>query len=253
MDPSRRIAFDLNFLIRRSLTALALAAICSAASAESFDIVIENGRVIDPETGLDAIRNVGINDDEIVAINAFPMVGDTIIDASGHVVAPGFVDLHANGQNIGDYRMMAVQGVTTALELESGVLPIGAWNDNQTTKNLPINYGASAAWTFGRIAAFIGRVPEATVEYFQDAQLRNDWKSEIATGDLNARIMSLVEQGLQEGGLGIGINAGYAPGHGQKEYFELAELAAKYGVATYTHVRYSSIIEPQGSFEAIKS
>ena len=57
---------------------------------------------------------------------------------------------------------------------------------------------------------------------------------------------------MKEGALGIGINAGYAPGYGQKEYFELAKLAAEYGVATYTHVRYASNIEPQGSFEAIK-
>ena len=238
--------------MKRFLAATGLSLICSSALAQSYDIVIENGRVIDPESGLDAIRNVGIFGDEIAAISEFPMEGNLTVDATGHIVAPGFVDLHAHGQNIGDYRMLAVQGVTTALELESGVLPIAAWYDDQATKNLPIHYGASAAWTFGRIAAFLGEGPVATVEYFQDAQSEDSWKSEIATGALRDEILSLVEQGLKEGALGIGINAGYAPGYGQKEYFALAEMAAEYGVATYTHVRYASNLEPQGSFEAIK-
>ena len=175
--------------MKHFLASLVLFASVTSAHAQTFDTVILNGRVIDPETGLDAIRNVGISGNEITAISEFQLDGATVIDASGHVVAPGFIDLHAHGQNIGDYRMLAAQGVTTALELESGVLPIADWYDAQATKNLPINYGASAAWTFGRIAAFLGEGPFATVEYFQDAQSRDDWKSEIATGALRDQLL----------------------------------------------------------------
>ena len=98
----------------RFLAASLIFLMCSSALAQSYDIVIENGRVIDPETGLDAVRNVGIVGSEIAAISEFPMQGNLIVDATSHVVAPGFVDLHAHGQNIGDYRMLAAQGVTTA-------------------------------------------------------------------------------------------------------------------------------------------
>ncbi|MBG6145706.1 hypothetical protein IWQ51_003850 [Labrenzia sp. EL_142] len=224
----------------------------SPGHAQDHDLVITAGRVIDPETGLDGIRNVAVTDGKITAISEFPLDGKMIIDASGHVVSPGFIDLHAHGQNIGDYRMQAMQGVTTALELESGVLPIGDWYASQAEKNLPINFGASAAWTFGRIATFTDTDPLSTPVYFQDAQSRNDWKFDIADTDQTARILELVENGLREGGLGIGINAGYAPGYGQKEYFALAKLAGKYGAATFTHVRYASNLEPQGSFEAVK-
>ncbi|MEO1733024.1 MAG: amidohydrolase family protein [Pseudomonadota bacterium] len=238
--------------MKTGIASLILVASLSSGSAQTFDTVILNGRAIDPETGLDAVRHIGITGDEIAAISEFPLNGAIEIDASGHVVSPGFIDLHAHGQNISDYRMLAVQGVTTALELESGVLPIADWYEAQANKRLPINYGASAAWTFGRIAAFLGEGPVATVEYFQNAQSRNDWKSEIATETLKAQLLSFVEQGLKEGALGIGINAGYAPGYGQKEYFDLAKMAAEYGVATYTHVRYASNIEPKSSFEAIK-
>lgn len=223
-----------------------------AQAVSANQIVLMGGRVIDPETGLDAVRNVAISDGKIQAISEFDLAGDVVVDASGLVVAPGFIDLHAHGQNIGDYRMLAAQGVTTALELESGVLPIADWYDGQAQKELPINYGASAGWTFGRIATFSDTDPLSIPAYFQDAQSQNDWKFDIANDAQSERILSLVEQGLRDGGLGIGINAGYAPGYGQKEYFALSKLAGEFGVATYTHVRYASNLEPQSSFEAVK-
>ena len=151
--------------LTHSLRAMATIAILysSVPAALANDVVILNGRVIDPETGLDAIRNVAIEDGRISAISEFPLEGDAVVDAAGHVVSPGFIDLHAHGQSIGDYRMQAMQGVTTALELESGVLPIGDWYDGQASKNLPINYGAAAGWTYGRIATFNNTDPLATV------------------------------------------------------------------------------------------
>ncbi len=163
------------------LAALALFASMAWGVALANDVVIQNGRVIDPETGLDAVRNVAVQDGRIVAISEFPLEGDKVVDATGHVVAPGFVDIHFHDQSIGGYRMAAMQGVTTALELESGVLPIADFYEAQGAKNLPINYGAAAAWTFGRIAAFSDTDPLATSAYFQDAQARNDWKLDIAT------------------------------------------------------------------------
>ena len=223
----------------------------SAVAAE-YDLVISNGRVMDPETAYDDIANVGIKGGTIAVITKEEISGKETIDATGHVVAPGFIDIHAHGQNIGDYRMQAMQGVTTMLELESGVVPIADWYELQAQKNLPIHYGAAAGWTFARIATFTETKPEATAKYFQDAQGRMDWKMNIATPEQQEQILKLVEQGLDEGALGIGINAGYAPGYGQKEYFALAELAAKRNVATFTHVRYASNMEPKSSFEAIK-
>jgi len=217
-----------------------------------YDIVILNGRVIDPETNLDGIRNVGIKDGTIAVITEANISGQETIDASGKVVSPGFIDIHAHGQNIGDYRMQAMQGVTTMLELESGVLPVAGWYEGQAKKNLPLNYGTAAGWTYARIATFSDTDPEPTVAYFQNAQKDLDWKMNIASPEQMDKILHYVQQGLEEGGLGIGINAGYAPGYSSKEYYALAEMAAKNGVATFTHVRYASNLEPKSSFEAIK-
>ena len=112
--------------------------------------------------------------------------------------------------------------------------------------------GAAAGWTFARIATFQNSTPEATVSYFQKAQADSSWKDDIATKEQTQEILALVEQGIAEGGLGIGINGGYAPGYGRKEYYELAKLAKKHEVGTYTHARYSSIPEPKSTFEAFE-
>jgi N-acyl-D-glutamate deacylase len=247
----------MNFNAKKLIAALSLSTItltagtaCFAQSA--YDLVIQGGRVIDPESGFDGVAHVGITGDQIAAISETPLQGKVVIDAYNQVVAPGFIDLHAHGQNIGAYRMYAMQGVTTALELESGVLPIADWYEAQAKKKLPVHYGASAAWTFARISAFEQTPPRADLDFFQEAQSKNEWKEDIASAEQLEEIFALIEQGLEEGGLGIGINAGYAPGHGQKEYYALAKLAAKHGVATYTHVRYMNMAEPQSTFEAMK-
>jgi cytosine/adenosine deaminase-related metal-dependent hydrolase len=208
--------------------------------------------LIDPETNFDAMQNVGIKDGEIAIITTDDINGKETIDASNQVVSPGFIDIHAHGQNIGDYRMQAMQGVTTMLELESGVLPVGPWYESQAAKKLPLNYGTASGWTYARIATFSDTEPEATVAYFQNAQKDLDWKVNIATPDQEEQILRYVEDGLNDGALGIGINAGYAPGYGQKEYYALAKMAVEHDVATYTHVRYASNMEPKSSYEAVK-
>ncbi len=232
--------------------AIVLLAAVAAFGQNGYDVVINNGRVIDPETQTDKVLNIGIKDGTITKISSDKLTGEETIDATGLVVAPGFIDLHAHGVNINAYRMQAMQGVTTALELESGVLPINGYYDQQASKNLPINYGTSAAWTFSRISCFQHTEPRAEAAYFQDAQGKTDWKEKLASPEQLKQILKRVEEGLKQGALGIGINAGYAPGYGHKEYYALAKLAAKYKVGTFTHVRYMKGKERNSAFEAFQ-
>src|SRR6266852_3512695 len=109
--------------------------------AQQFDVVLANGRVIDPESGLDAIRHVGIRGSEIAAVSASPLQGQTVVDVKGLVVAPGFIDLHSHGQTPENYRFKAYDGVTTALEMEVGVNPVASWYKERVGRSL-INYGA---------------------------------------------------------------------------------------------------------------
>src|SRR2546422_1365162 len=116
--------------------------------AQQYDVVLANGRVIDPESGLDAIRHVGIRGSEIVAVSASPLQSKTVVDAKGLVVAPGFIDLHSHGQTPENYLLKARDGVTTALEMEVGISPVASWYAGREGKALVI-YGA----TVGHIPA----------------------------------------------------------------------------------------------------
>ena len=98
----RRILIQLFGLVATVLMVL-------PAYAQDYDVVILNGRVMDPETKYDDIANVGIKNGAIAVITKNKITGQKSIDATGHVVAPGFIDLHAHGQNIGDYRMPTVR------------------------------------------------------------------------------------------------------------------------------------------------
>ena len=91
--------------------------------AQTYDLVIANGRVLDPASNLDAVRHIGIRGGKIAAVSAAPLAAGNTIDAKGLVVAPGFIDLHSHGQTPENYRFKARDGVTTALELEVGVAP----------------------------------------------------------------------------------------------------------------------------------
>ena len=105
-----------------------LLALISPLSPEpTYDLVILNGRVIDPESRTDAIRNLGVTNGAIKAITSNKLAGRTVIDARGLVVSPGFIDLHQHGQDDENYRFKAMDGVTTALELEVGTGDIDAW------------------------------------------------------------------------------------------------------------------------------
>ena len=95
--------------------------------AQTYDVVILNGRVLDPESNLDAVRSVGITGRTIAAVSTERLTGRTTIDATGAIVVPGFIDLHAHGQAADVYKLRASDGVTTALELEVGTAEIDAW------------------------------------------------------------------------------------------------------------------------------
>jgi N-acyl-D-aspartate/D-glutamate deacylase len=132
---------------------LLLALSTTAVSAQQFDVVLEGGRVMDPETGLDAVRNIGIRDGKIARISSEGLSARRVVRAAGLIVAPGFIDLHQHGQDIASQRVKALDGVTTALELEIGAPDVAQFLNTKDGHSL-IHYGASAshapaAWQSG--------------------------------------------------------------------------------------------------------
>lgn len=210
-----------------------------AGSAEAYDLVILNGRVLDPETGLDEIRNIGIRGDSIAVVTTAPIRSDREINASGRVVVPGFVDLHSHAvTTLFGSRMQVLDGVTTQLELENGILPVADWYDRLAAEGRPANYGASASWTFARIEAMEGMKAEASASFFFRAQALERWKSAPAQELERERIMTLLEDALNAGAIGIGVNAGYAPGYEAHELLDIHKLAAsRPGLPVVYHMR----------------
>ncbi len=212
------------------------------AQAQPLDLILAGGRVMDPESGLDAVRDVGIRGGRIAAISATPLSGTVRLHVTGRVVAPGFVDLHAHGQLPENYRLQARDGVTTALELEIGVSPVAAWYAERDGKAL-INFGASA----GHVAASMAAMGDTGTFLPRDAAA-----DRRATPAEKKRIEALVRQGLDEGALGIGFGLAYVPRASRQEILDLFRLAAAERVPCFVHVRYPGPRDPGGVVEAIQ-
>jgi N-acyl-D-aspartate/D-glutamate deacylase len=209
---------------------------------ESYDVVIANGRVMDPESGLDAVRNVGIVAGKIRAISVAPLRGKSTIDAKGLVVAPGFIDLHEHGQTPEAYRYQAHDGVTTSLELEVGTNDVDKWYADRQGKAL-INFGVS-----------IGHIPVRMKVMGDPGKFLPTGNAAHleATPEQLAEIERSMEHGLQRGALAMGMGITYTPGASRWEIVEMFRLAAQYGAAVHVHLRYSGLREPATGMAGIE-
>ncbi len=220
-----------------ALVAAALFALRFAGSAP-YDLVIVNGHVMDPETGLDSPRNVGIRGGTIAAVTEESVAGLDTIDALGFVVAPGFVDLHAHGQDSVSEQLQALDGVTTALEMEVGVHPVAPWYASREGRAL-INFGATVSHPNARATLLagvdVGHQP--TLPPGQNEAMGSDVIYETLEEAQVADLAALMETGLEEGALGYGFGITYTPGASRAEILHLFESAAAQRVPAYVHLR----------------
>ncbi|PYU50841.1 MAG: D-glutamate deacylase, partial [Acidobacteria bacterium] len=213
------------------LTATVVITAGSGASngTETYDLVIAHGRVMDPESGLDAVRNMGIRGGKIAVISTGPLEGKQTMEARGLVVAPGFIDLHQHGQDAENYAVKAADGVTTALELEVGVADVDRWYEEREGKAL-INYGASVGHIAVRMAVMHdpgGLLPSG------DAAHR------VATTVEREEISGLLEKGLKRGALSLGLGPAYTEAATNQEILDVFRLAAKYHASCHVRIRAS--------------
>src|SRR2546430_9620495 len=201
---------------------------------ETYDLVIANGRVMDPESGLDAIRNVGIRGGKIAAISNSGVEGKQAIEAKGHVGAPGFIDLHEHGQEPRNYEFQAHDGVTTSLELEAGTADVDQWYARAEGSSL-INFGVS-----------IGHIPVRM-------EVMNDPGTFLPVGDAAHReaspaqlqqIDDEIERGLRRGSLAVGMGINYTAAATHDEIVDVFRLAAKHGAPVHVHLRHAGLQEP---------
>jgi len=233
--------------------AVLLFATCSL-SAQQYDVVIEGGRVMDPETGLDAIRNVGIREGRIERISADSLTGRRVIHAAGLVVAPGFIDLHQHGQELASQRVKAFDGVTTALEMEIGAPDVSTflrWKEGHSL----IHYGTTASHVAARSLVFGASLnPEADAQsgQFDILPKSGPATNDPATAEQVAQIQKRLRDELDAGALGIGMGIQYTPGATRLEVIDMFRLAAGRKLPVYTHMRSFGRTEPGSDIEAVE-
>jgi N-acyl-D-aspartate/D-glutamate deacylase len=195
--------------------------------SNEYDVVLHGGSVMDPESGLDAVRNIGIRDGRIVEISEKRLVGVRVIDASGLVVAPGFIDLHAHGQSEESFGLMVRDGVTTAFELEVGSGDVAAWYAERSRAQT-INYGVSIGHipvrmrVMGDLGTFLPKGPGG---------------GEVATAKQISEMERLVVKGLEEGAVAVGFGLAYTPAASTAEFQTILKIASDFGASAHIHVR----------------
>jgi N-acyl-D-aspartate/D-glutamate deacylase len=214
-------------------------------STPPYDIVLQGGRVMDPETGLDAVRNVGIRDGKIVHISSDPLSGHRVISVSGLVVAPGFIDLHQHGQDLASQRVKAFDGVTTALELEIGTPDVARFLKAKEGHSL-INYGTSASHVAARALVFGAPLPSG--EILPKSGPATD---RSATDEQIAQIENRLRSEIDAGALAIGMGIQYTPGATRLEVIDMFRVAAERNLPVYTHMRSAGRVEPGSAIESV--
>ncbi len=224
------------------LVLLALSFPPISSSQSGFDLVILNGRVIDPESRTDAVRNLGISNGTIKAITTNKLAGRDVIDARGLVVSPGFIDLHQHGQDDENYRFKAMDGVTSALELEVGSGDIDAWYAQREQKTL-INYGVSAGHLAARMAAM-----HEPVTFLPTGEAARRPATDVEIEEMKR----LLEEDLKRGAVAVGFGIQYTPNASRWEILEMFRIAAKYGASCHVHMRHAGVKEPGSSIQALE-
>ena len=211
-------------------------------SAQSYDLVIANGRVIDPESNLNAIRWVGINGSTIRAVSPNALKGRTVIDAKGLVVAPGFIDLHEHGQDPEAYRFQAQDGVTSTFELEVGTADVGGWYAAREGKSA-INFGVS-----------IGHIPVRmkVMKDGGDFVPSGPGAHKTATPEQISEMKRLMERGFHEGAVAAGLGPTYTPAATRWEILEMFRVAARFKASCHVHLRGNAESgEPEANLEEV--
>ncbi len=228
------------FLLTATISTIDLAS--ANADTSPLDIVISGGRVMDPESGLDSVRNVGIRDGKIVAITENGLEGKQTINARGLAVAPGFIDLHEHGQEPRNYEFQAHDGVTTSLELERGVANVDSWYAQREGKSL-INYGAS-----------VGHIPVRMAIMHDPGTFLpvGDAARRAATAEEVEQIRAAIAKGLQQGALAVGMGINYTSAASHAEIVEVFKVAAAYHASVHVHLRYAGMKEPTSGLAAIE-
>jgi N-acyl-D-aspartate/D-glutamate deacylase len=182
------------------------------------------------------VRNIGVAAGKVRVITERTIEGETVLDARGMVVAPGFIDVHEHAFQPEALRAKVRDGVTAAFEMETGTRDVDEWYAAIDGKS-PIHYGTAIGHPFVRALVLTGSAPVADLP-------SGDGATRLATPEEIAQIRATVERGLRRGALGVGLAIEYTPGATPWEVLEMFRAASAFpGAPVHVHVRGTE--EPQ--------
>lgn len=202
-----------------------------------YDIVLNNGILIDPEKLTRSYGNVGILNGKIAAITKQEIHGARQFDVSGRIVSPGFIDIHGH-IDLDDYcgELSLRQGITTTVGGNCGLSPldINSFFEQQEQSGFIVNQ-----------AELIGHSMSLREAVGASDPLKP------ATRDQLSRMEYMVEKAFEEGACGLSLGLAYAPGSSDDEVFRLSKIAARYGRIVAVDTRMLTSIDMYSLVEAL--
>lgn len=192
----------------------------SRQAGTPYDLVVRGGRVMDPESGLDTVRNIGISDGIIRSVSTAPLEGRAMIDAIGLVVAPGFIDMDGWPENA---RLQVRDGVTTVLNLRAGTAEVDRWY-SEHERGAVINFGVSIGYL---------RVRSEVMRDAGGTERKGTKPSEAQL----AEILRKLQRGFDEGAVALGMGSSAGPDPTGWEHVEAFRVAAGVGAHVVATLR----------------
>ncbi len=206
---------------------LAWLAMTAIASAQTYDVVLRNGRILDGSGNPWYVADIGVRGGAIERIGRIPAAeGKTSIDLNGLIATPGFIDTHSHARG-GVFEVPAAenyirQGVTTVIEGPDGSspIPLAPFLAKVAAARVSINFGMMAGH---------GSIRSAVM----GTENRKSSPAEIA------KMRTLTRQAMLDGAFGLSTGLFYVPGNyaATEEVIELAKVAAQYGGLHTSHMR----------------
>jgi len=221
------------------------------------DLLISNGTVIDGTGTPGFAAAIGVKDNTLTIIRgaADPVQSRRVIDASGMVVCPGFIDVHAHsGLVILDHPQHEPkirQGITTEVIGVDGNSYAPFRHQHDLDDFIELNSGLdgtikNARWATvaDYLRVFERKVAVNVVYVIGNSPLRINavgWENHEATSPQIEDMKALLREGMEEGAFGMSTGLDYPPGSyaTTAELIELAKVVARKGGIYHTHVRYS--------------